>query len=55
MWTAIEQMRGEVPVQDYLRGLISTAAQQDRIGGEDWERRARDAEAVLERVRAALD
>jgi hypothetical protein len=55
MLAAIERMRGETPPLDFLRGLISTAAQQDlAVGGEDWERRAREAERKLELVRVAL-
>jgi hypothetical protein len=55
MFAAIERMRGKKPVLDFLRGLISTAAQQDLAdGGEDWERRARLAEQQLERVREIL-
>lgn len=56
MLAAIERMRGQKPVLDFLRGLISTAAQQDlAAGGEDWERRAREAERTLARLREVLD
>jgi hypothetical protein len=56
MFASIERMRGEKQQLDFLRGLISAAAQQDLpAGGEDWERRAREAERRLELVRAALD
>lgn len=49
MLAAIDRMRGQKPQLDFLRGLISTAAQQDlAAGGEDWERRAREAERRLE-------
>lgn len=56
MLAAIERMRGQKPQLDFLRGLISTAAQQDlAAGGEDWERRAREAERTLARLREVLD
>ena len=54
LWNLIHAARGDMPLQDYLRGLISCAAQ--RPGGwTDWERRARDAERRLEQVRSALE
>lgn len=49
MLAAIERMRGQKPQLAFLRGLISTAAQQDlAAGGEDWER-------TLARLREVLD
>jgi hypothetical protein len=55
MLAAIEVARGVLPVQDYLRGLISDAVQRGGPGLADWERRAREAERKLETARAALD
>lgn len=55
MLAAIEAMRGDVPVQDFLRGLISAVVQQAHPpGSPDWERRARDAERMLVRLREVL-
>lgn len=57
----VEALRGEVPVQDFLRGLIAGAVRRDGSGRvlvrgfPDWERRAREAERKLEQVRAVLD
>jgi hypothetical protein len=53
MLAAITADRGETPVQDYIRGLISDAVEVPGVG-TDWERRARDAERKLEAAREAL-
>jgi hypothetical protein len=53
MFFDIEAARGETPVQDYLRGLISSSARSPGAG-VDWERRAREAERKLEAARDAL-
>lgn len=50
---AITAARQEARIQDFLRGLIASALERP-AGWTDWERRAREAEERLERVRAAL-
>jgi hypothetical protein len=55
LW-AVTAARGDVPVQDFLRSLISNAlAAVPPAGWTDWERRAHDAERKLELARAALE
>jgi hypothetical protein len=53
MRALIDAQRGEVPVQDYLRALVSNAPYPAHW--EDWEQRAREAERKLELMREVLD
>lgn len=52
MLVLIENMRGDVSVQVFLRGLISDAADRGVVRDlPDWERRARVAEMKLGKIR----
>jgi hypothetical protein len=53
MMALIEAVRGETPVQEFLRALISNAVVRPEQW-TDWEQRAREAERKLELVREAL-
>lgn len=55
MLALIEAMRGETPMQEFLRGVITVfSASQHPAELADWERRAREAERKLEAVRSLL-